>query len=581
MATRTMAIAALLITLGASARAAEPVAGDPEKVKRVEAGRLVEARADWWGFDPKDSTTQLQAAINSGVRKLVIPRMETPWIVNPLFLVSDQEIVLEPGTVIEAIRGGFKGRTDHLLSARGKKNIAITGKEAVLCMHKKDYQDANQYTRAEWRHTLAFYSCENVRVEGLTLRSSGGDGIYISSAGKPMDYCKDVIIKDCLLDDHHRQGISVISVENLLVENCTLQNTSGTAPQAGMDFEPNSAGQRLVNVTLRNCTFKDNATSGVIIHTYVREESIPISFKFENCKAINDTFTASFGSGDANGEPLFSKIDITMTNCTETIGGKTRTLNDFWADVMNVQVLTEAQKEILAKVKRVPLKETRLVPMPGVARRTVPAIPTLRGTSYCVAYARKGQTVSFSTSMERESAGMSVTLTAPSGQEKTLAEKMPSGETREIAFQAEESGVYIIKFDLKSGWFSTKVKPESDAGLALAALDRRIHVFTNAGEFYFYVPSGVRDFYVRVAGEGGERVKASLFGPDGALVQTADNISTPHKLIVTRDGQARGEVWKLKTERPSSGPMEDYYIDLIGVPPILATDKASLLAPVE
>ncbi|MBR3822849.1 MAG: DUF4838 domain-containing protein, partial [Kiritimatiellae bacterium] len=39
----------------------------PELVKLVEAGKLKEARASWWGYDPENSTRFLQAAIDSGV----------------------------------------------------------------------------------------------------------------------------------------------------------------------------------------------------------------------------------------------------------------------------------------------------------------------------------------------------------------------------------------------------------------------------------------------------------------------------------------------------------------------------------
>ena len=155
------------VTLGA-----RPLA--PEKIARALAEQDGTARADWWGFDAADATASLQAALTSGVRRLTIPNMGTPWIVHPLFLPSDLEITLEPGTVIEAIRGGFKGRNDSLFTALGQSNLVIRGPGATLRMHKRDYQDTNLYARAEWRHTLTLLSCENVRVEGLTLKSSGG-----------------------------------------------------------------------------------------------------------------------------------------------------------------------------------------------------------------------------------------------------------------------------------------------------------------------------------------------------------------------------------------------------------------------
>jgi len=89
-----MGMAVLSIVMGEFAMAGETRAGDPGMVKLVEAGKIAEARADWWGFDPSDSTKQLQAAIDSGARRLVIPRKTSPWIVHPLSLASNQVIVL-------------------------------------------------------------------------------------------------------------------------------------------------------------------------------------------------------------------------------------------------------------------------------------------------------------------------------------------------------------------------------------------------------------------------------------------------------------------------------------------------------
>lgn len=553
--------------------------GDPDKVKLVESGRIAEARADWWGFDPSDSTKQLQAAIDSGAKTLLIPRKSSPWIVHPLFLASNQVIVLEPGTVIEAIRGGFKGRTDHLLSARDKENIAIIGPKAVLRMHKKDYQDPSKYQRAEWRHALALYGCRNVRIEGLEIRSSGGDGIYLGSAGRDVDFCRTIAIKDCLIDDNHRQGISVISVENLLIENCVLQNTSGTAPQAGIDFEPNSSRQRLVDITLRNCTFKNNAAAGILISARLDKDSRPISFTFENCRMINDTFTAFLGRGDVFGDSLLSKVNITMTGCTETIDGEARELNEFWSDVMNAQPLTEAQKQALRRLQRVSLTNAKLVPAPGAAPPPRSEMPILRGTAHYVAYAEKGQLVSFSTRVYRDDGGMSVTVIPPSGEARRLGEKVGADEKRVFSFRADTTGLHIIEFALKNGWFGCEAAPESGVRLAMAALNRPIHVFGSRGDFYFHVPAGTREFCVWVAGEGGERVKASLYDAHGNLVDSQDAISAPYRFIVTRQRHADAEVWTLRTEKPAEYYLEDYYIDLLGVPAIFSMDKASLLLP--
>ena len=204
--------------------------------------------------------------------------MGSDWISRPIRLVSNQEIFFEPGVVGVAKKGEFRGRRDKFFMAKRKKNITITGYDATIRMQKKDYMGPD-YRKLEYRHALAFFACTDVKVAGLTLRDSGGDGIYIGSLGKTP--CKNVEIRDCICDNNYRQGLSIISVENLLVENCVFKNTNGTPPSAGIDIEPNSPSDRLSNVVIKNCISLNNAGSGLTV--YLRKlsrRSEPISIRF-------------------------------------------------------------------------------------------------------------------------------------------------------------------------------------------------------------------------------------------------------------------------------------------------------------
>ncbi len=99
-----------------------------------------------------------------------------------------------------------------------------------------------------------------------------------------MNYCKDIVIENVVADDHHRQGLSVISAENLLVRNCTFSNTKGTLPMSGIDFEPNYPEERLVNCVVENCTFTGNDGSGADIYILkYNEQSPPMSIAFRDC----------------------------------------------------------------------------------------------------------------------------------------------------------------------------------------------------------------------------------------------------------------------------------------------------------
>ena len=124
-------------------------------------------------------------------------------------------------------------------------------------MWKSDYDDKAQYTHAEWRHVLCFKSCGGVRVTGLTLADSGGDGIYlgVGRCGVP---CSEVVLRDVVCTNNYRQGISVIHARNLLIEGCTFTGTWGAVPEAGIDFEPNLEWEGLENCVLRNCVSENN-----------------------------------------------------------------------------------------------------------------------------------------------------------------------------------------------------------------------------------------------------------------------------------------------------------------------------------
>ena len=77
-------------------------AKNPQAVVEVQAGKRAEANAAWWGFDEEDATEAIQAAIRSGAKRVIVPNVGKDWIVRPLQLASDQELVLEPGVVITA-----------------------------------------------------------------------------------------------------------------------------------------------------------------------------------------------------------------------------------------------------------------------------------------------------------------------------------------------------------------------------------------------------------------------------------------------------------------------------------------------
>ncbi len=268
-------------------------AASPELVKEVMEGKRDVARASWWGFSPDDSTEFLQAAINSQVKTLIIDKQKSEWIVRPLSCVSNQEIILEEGTVVFAKKGEFKGAGDSLFSISLCENVVIRGekqdggKSAVLRMRKADYH-TDAYVQAEWRHGLNVKSSNNILIQDLTIEFTGGDGIYLGVSKKGVP-CRNVVIRRVDCNENNRQGISVISAENLLIEDSVLRNTNGTAPEAGIDFEPNGDTEVLKNCVMRNCVCERNAGDGYEFYLpNLTERSEDFSFVIENCVSKNN-----------------------------------------------------------------------------------------------------------------------------------------------------------------------------------------------------------------------------------------------------------------------------------------------------
>lgn len=302
----------LLLAIGASA-------AEPELVEKVKAGKLDEARASWWGFDAEDSTEALQSAISSGVKRLIVDLQATPWIVKPISLCSDQEIFFETGVEVLAKKGEFMGTSDALFLLANLSNVTLNGYGATLRMRRADY-DAPPYKKAEWRHTLSIRGCTNIKVLGLTLAESGGDGIYLGSF-KGVSNNLNIHIKDVICDKHYRQGISVITAENLLIESTVMRDTAGTAPAAGIDFEPNHANERLKNIVMRNCVTSNNAGDGYEFYLpNLSKISESVSITIDNCKSLGDRTAVRVVTGNRDLEAARGTMEFKGCQFQRSLG---------------------------------------------------------------------------------------------------------------------------------------------------------------------------------------------------------------------------------------------------------------------
>lgn len=267
-----------------------------------------EVKVSSFGYDPVDSTRFIQAALDSGASRVILDRQDGPWPSLTLKIRSNTEFVLDPGVELQAKRGAFRGVRDFFVVVHGVTNVTLRGGEgSAIRMWKCDYQKP-PYEKSEWRYALRIMRSANVLVEGLRICDSGGDGVGIGGCSR------DVTIRKCVFDNNHRQGASVFSVENLLVEDTVFSNTKGTPPAAGIDFEPDCNKWNFSNCIFRNCVFENNAGSGIEFYfEHLYADTKPISLTFENCRIENNAAGVKVMAG-RRGHDLV-KGDVRFVNC--------------------------------------------------------------------------------------------------------------------------------------------------------------------------------------------------------------------------------------------------------------------------
>ena len=107
--------------------------------------------------------------------------------------------------------------------------------------------------------------------------------MYVQGGSK-RNHSKNVHLQDVTCDNNYRQGLSVISVDGLLVEGCVFKNT-GMPPCAGVDIEPDAAAEKVKNVVLRDCRFVYNYGDGIeVFLAHQTRASDDVSIRFERCR---------------------------------------------------------------------------------------------------------------------------------------------------------------------------------------------------------------------------------------------------------------------------------------------------------
>jgi len=221
-------------------------------------GASVNVRAPEYGArgdGRTDDTAAIQRAIQAvaGTGGTVLVPAGT-YLVNTvasssrgLVLGSRMTLKLADGAVLKAIPSAAQNYT--IVSVASATQVAVLGGTLL--------GDRSRHTggAGEWGMGLSIQNSQQVSVSGVVAMDCWGDGFYISGSA-------DVTLAAVRAEHNRRNGLSVTSCAGLSVRGSVFRNSRGTAPEAGLDIEPNP-GETVDRVAISGCTFADNAGSGL------------------------------------------------------------------------------------------------------------------------------------------------------------------------------------------------------------------------------------------------------------------------------------------------------------------------------
>ncbi|MBV8328646.1 hypothetical protein [Chryseobacterium sp.] len=242
-----------------------------------------------------DYTKEIQEALRIH-RNVIFPNF--PVLINEkgltvfadsnLFFDSNSKIVLNPNSLAQY----------EILRIHDVKNVK------VFFPNIKGDKYRHIGKNGEWGMGISLRGTDNVLIYSPVISECWGDGIYLGiSPVTNSGINNNIRIIKAKIDDNRRNGMSIISAQNMTVNKFVVSNTNGAPPNAGIDIEPDANTDIIKNLSFNNIVSFNNDAHGflfVLGHLYGKESDLG-KIELNNFKSINGMYGISLRIGsDAN-----------------------------------------------------------------------------------------------------------------------------------------------------------------------------------------------------------------------------------------------------------------------------------------
>lgn len=201
----------------------------------------------------RDYTSYVQSAI-SNHSNIVFPAF--PIMVNykGISIGSNKVITFPSGSQVRL--KGTSYSTYNIFRISGASNVTLYNPVIIGDRY------SHSGTGGEAGVGIGIRGSSNITIYNAKVSNCWGDGIYIGQVSGS-GYCKNIVIKGATLKKNRRDGISIISVDGLLMDNVYAGYNDATLPMAGINFEPNNSACQVNNVRINNPRTEYNGASGI------------------------------------------------------------------------------------------------------------------------------------------------------------------------------------------------------------------------------------------------------------------------------------------------------------------------------
>lgn len=226
--------------------------------KNVEFVNLVKYLPEQYVKDASvDYTENVQKAINEN-NNVEFPNFPIKINDKGLNLKSDSNLFFNKNSSL-VLAPSSKDKYS-ILNIENKKNISIYNPILI------GDRDKHIGKTGEWGMGINIKNAKSIKIYNVDIRDTWGDGIYITSYSSK-DPSNNILIQHGSIDNARRNGISIISGQNITIDRLQISNTNGHNPASGIDVEPNENTPKIIhNLIIKNLWTFNNDHDGIVLN---------------------------------------------------------------------------------------------------------------------------------------------------------------------------------------------------------------------------------------------------------------------------------------------------------------------------